>query len=55
MEDAPNGTNGSKLDKKGKAKATSDEEENSDEDSEDDEEEVEVEEFVLCTLDPEKV
>jgi FK506-binding nuclear protein len=55
MEDAPNGTNGTKLDKKGKAKATSDDEEESDEESDDDEEEIEVEEFVLCTLDPEKV
>jgi FK506-binding nuclear protein len=54
MEDAPNGVNGTKADKKGKAKATSDDEEDSEEDSEDDDEEVEVEEFVLCTLDPEK-
>ncbi|KAE9381704.1 hypothetical protein N431DRAFT_359982 [Stipitochalara longipes BDJ] len=54
MEDAPNGTNGTKLDKKGKAKATSDDEEDSDEDSDEDDEEIEVEEFVLCTLDPEK-
>ncbi|TVY44999.1 FK506-binding protein [Lachnellula subtilissima] len=57
MEDAtPNGT---KSDKKGKAKATNneeEEEEEEEEDSSDDEEgsDIEVEEFVLCTLDPEK-
>lgn len=50
MEDAPNG----KVAKKGKAKATSDDEEESDEESDDDEDDLEVEEFVLCTLDPEK-
>lgn len=51
IEDAPSGT---KAAKKGKAKASSDDEEESDEESDDDEEEIEVEEFVLCTLDPEK-
>jgi len=50
MADAANGV--AKADKKGKAKANSDEE--SDEDS-DDGEDIEIEEFVLCTLDPEKV
>ena len=61
MEDAPNGTNGvKKADKKGKAKATvgedAEEEEESDEDSEEsDEDGLEMEEFVICTLDPEKV
>jgi FK506-binding nuclear protein len=54
MEDGPNGLNGLTANKKGKAKATDDDDEESDEDSEDDDEEVEVEEFVLCTLDPEK-
>jgi FK506-binding nuclear protein len=55
MEDAPNGTNGTKS-KKGKAPASGDEEEGSEEDSEDDDEEdLELEEFVICTLDPEKV
>jgi len=54
MEDAPNGTNGTKVSKKGKAKASSDDEESSEEESDDDSEEIEVEEFVLCTLDPEK-
>ncbi|KAF4635490.1 hypothetical protein G7Y89_g2597 [Cudoniella acicularis] len=54
MEDVANGTNGTKVvAKKGKAKATSDDEEDSEDDS-DDGEELEVEEFVLCTLDPEK-
>lgn len=48
MADATNGTNG--VAKKGKAKATTDEE--SEEDSEG--EDIEIEEFVLCTLDPEK-
>ncbi|PBP26919.1 FKBP-type peptidyl-prolyl cis-trans isomerase [Diplocarpon rosae] len=52
MEDAPN-TNG-KASKKGKAKATSVEEAEDSEDSSDDEEDIEIEEFVLCTLDPEK-
>lgn len=52
MEDAPSGT---KAAKKGKAKASSDDEEESDEESDEDDEEIEVEEFVLCTLDPEKV
>ncbi|KUJ22461.1 uncharacterized protein LY89DRAFT_607061 [Mollisia scopiformis] len=52
MGDAPNGT---KVAKKGKAKASSDDEEDSEEESEEDEnEDVEVDEFVLCTLDPEK-
>jgi FK506-binding nuclear protein len=54
MEDVPNGANGVKADKKGKAKASSDEQ--GDEDiSDSDEEDLEVEEFVICTLDPEKV
>ena len=53
MEDAP--TNGTKLDKKGKAKATSDEEESEEDSDEDDEDLDDIEEFVLCTLDPEKV
>ncbi|TAQ88219.1 Peptidylprolyl isomerase [Chlorociboria aeruginascens] len=53
MEDTINGTNGTKEDKKGKAKATSDEEEDSEEES-DDGEDIEIEEFVLCTLDTEK-
>ncbi|KAH6675521.1 putative FK506-binding protein 4 [Halenospora varia] len=52
MEEA-NGTNGTKVAKKGKAKATSDDEEDSEEESDDDED-AEVEEFVICTLDPEK-
>ncbi|TVY48957.1 FK506-binding protein [Lachnellula occidentalis] len=54
MEDAP--TNGTKADKKGKAKVTGDEEEEEGSDSSDDEEgsEIDVDEFVLCTLDPEK-
>lgn len=46
---------GAKVVKKGKAKVT---EEDSEEDSDDDSEgseDVEIEEFVLCTLDPEKV
>ena len=55
MEDGSNGVNGLTADKKGKAKATDDDDEDEDEDSEDDDEEIEVEEFVLCTLDPEKV
>ena len=55
MEDAPNGTNGKNVDKKGKAKATSDDEEESEEESDEDDDEDEIEEFVLCTLDPEKV
>lgn len=56
MEDAANSTNGiTKIDKKGKAKATGDEEDDEEDDSEeDDEEDLEFEEFVLCTLDPEK-
>lgn len=53
MEDGTSGPNGITADKKGKAKATNNDEDD-DEDSEDDDEEVEVEEFVLCTLDPEK-
>lgn len=52
MEDAP--TNG-KVAKKGKAKASKDEEESEEDSDDDDDEEIEVEEFVLCTLDPEKV
>jgi FK506-binding nuclear protein len=53
MEDAAAGVNGAaKSDKKGKAKATSDDEDDEDEDSDD--EDLEIEEFVLCTLDPEK-
>lgn len=51
MADAPNG----KASKKGKAKATGDEKEEDDEDGEDSDEDIVVEEFVLCTLDPEKV
>ncbi|TVY59182.1 FK506-binding protein 4 [Lachnellula cervina] len=61
MEDATtNGANGTKADKKGKAKATGDEEDEEEEEgsdsSSDDEEgsEIDVDEFVLCTLDPEK-
>jgi FK506-binding nuclear protein len=54
MEHAADELNGvAKADKKGKAKATSDDEEEEDEDSDD--EDLEIEEFVLCTLDPEKV
>lgn len=49
MGDAPNGIKS----KKGKAKATSDDEES--EDESDDGEDLDFEEFVLCTLDPEKV
>lgn len=50
MEGAANGT---AILKKGKGKATDDDEEESD--SEDDDgEDLELEEFVLCTLDPEK-
>ncbi|RDL34532.1 uncharacterized protein BP5553_07660 [Venustampulla echinocandica] len=52
MEDAPNGIVSKKANKKGKAKATSDDEES--EDESDDGEDLDVEEFVLCTLDPEK-
>ncbi|KAG9238655.1 putative FK506-binding protein 4 [Amylocarpus encephaloides] len=52
MGDATNGTNGTKASKKGKSKATNEDEEDS-EDS-DEGEDIEVEEFVLCTLDPEK-
>lgn len=55
MEDATEGTNGVKADKKGKAKASSDDEEEDSSDDDDDDEGIEVEEFVLCTLDPEKV
>jgi len=51
MEDAADGEK--KAVKKGKAPATGEEEE-SEEESEDDDEDIEVEEFVLCTLDPEK-
>lgn len=50
MEDGPK-ANGLTADRKGKAKATDDDDED---DSEDDDEEGEIEEFVLCTLDPEK-
>ncbi|CAL3963981.1 unnamed protein product [Diplocarpon coronariae] len=53
MEDAPSMTNG-KASKKGKSKATGDEEDKDSEGSSDDEEEIDIEEFVLCTLDPEK-
>jgi FK506-binding nuclear protein len=53
MEDGPNDVDG-KAAKKGKAKATDDDEDDEEEDSEDDDEDIEVEEFVLCTLDPEK-
>lgn len=62
MEDAADKINGTaKADKKGKAKATSNDEddEEGDDDEDDDEdsddEDLELEEFVLCTLDPEKV
>jgi FK506-binding nuclear protein len=41
--------------KRWKAKATSDDEEEDSDEESDDGEELEVEEFVLCTLDPEKV
>lgn len=55
MEDAAEGVNGTaKADKKGKAKATSDDEEDEDEDEDSEDEDLELEEFVLCTLDPEK-
>ncbi|KAI9823573.1 MAG: peptidylprolyl isomerase fpr4 [Thelocarpon impressellum] len=52
--ETPNGANGAvaKIDK-GKAKATGGDSDG-DEDDEDDEEDLEIEEFVLCTLDPEK-
>lgn len=50
VDDLTNGVNGTKS--KGKARALDDEEISSDEDDDD---EGEVEEFVLCTLDPEKV
>jgi hypothetical protein len=53
MEDADKAVNGAKANKKGKAKATSDNEEEDDEEDSDDEE-LELEEYVLCTLDPEK-
>jgi FK506-binding nuclear protein len=53
-EEMVDGPNGITADKKGKAKAT-DEDEDDEDDSDDDSEEVEVEEFVLCTLDAEKV
>lgn len=56
MGDAANGTNGTVAVKKGKAKANEDDEEDEDDDETDsDDEDVEVEQFVLCTLDPEKV
>ncbi|KAF2834875.1 hypothetical protein M501DRAFT_943426 [Patellaria atrata CBS 101060] len=51
MDDAPNGVNGTKVNK-GKAKAVDDDDE-SISDIEDDMEDG-VEEFVICTLDPEK-
>jgi len=51
MEDAGDGEK--KAIKKGKAPATGDEEDS--EEESDDDEDIEVEEFVLCTLDPEKV
>jgi FK506-binding nuclear protein len=50
LDDAPNGVNGTKANK-GKGKAT-----DLDEDSSEDEDlEREMEEFVICTLDSEKV
>ncbi|KAM3077126.1 peptidylprolyl isomerase fpr3 [Clarireedia jacksonii] len=52
MEDAANGTK--KADKKGKAKAAGSDAESEEESDDDDDEGIEVEEFVLCTLDPEK-
>jgi len=52
MEDSPNGVKG--ISKKGKAKATDNDEEDSEDESEDDDEDIEIEEFVICTLDPEK-
>jgi hypothetical protein len=53
MEEAGiNGTNGLSAVKKGKGKATEDDEEDSEDD---DSEDLELEQFVLCTLDPEKV
>lgn len=51
MEDAP--TTGLSAKAKGKAPAT-DEDDDEDDDSEDSEE-LEIEEFVICTLDPERV
>lgn len=55
MEEAGgvNGANGTSIVKKGKAKATDKDEEDSEEEDSDDED-LEVEEFVLCTLDPDK-
>lgn len=54
--DGAGGINGvvSKL-KKGKAKATGNEDKDDDDEEDEDSEDLEVEEFVLCTLDPEKV
>lgn len=49
MEDA-----GTKVDKKKKGKAVSSDSDEEDSDEESDGESVEIEEFVLCTLDPEK-
>jgi FK506-binding nuclear protein len=47
--------NGAK-DKKGKAKATEDDDEDDDDEEEDDsDDDMDIEEFVVCTLDPEKV
>jgi len=52
----PNGVNGALKSKKAKGKMpASDEDEEEDEDSDFDDPEGEIEEFVLCTLDPEKV
>lgn len=51
-EEMADATNGLAKAKKGKSKATDEEE--SDEEESDDGEDIEIEEFVLCTLDPEK-
>jgi FK506-binding nuclear protein len=53
IDSIPNGVNGKSS--KGKAKALDGELSSDDDDEEDSEDGEEVEEFVLCTLDPEKV
>jgi FK506-binding nuclear protein len=56
MEEAgvPNGVNGAKIDK-GKAKATGDDDDEDDDEEDDDEDAEDIKEYVICTLDPEKV
>ncbi|KAF2236285.1 hypothetical protein EV356DRAFT_463917 [Viridothelium virens] len=55
MEDGvPNGVNGTKILKKGKAKASEDDDEDDEDEEDDEDDEDEIEEFVICTLDPNK-